>query len=59
MRTVILLLLVSALAALAGCTSVQQANSLQLPGETARSGLQVPPDLDARPVQIAAALQTR
>jgi len=56
MRTVILLLLVSALAALAGCTSVQQANSLQLPGETARSGLQVPPDLDARPVQIAAAL---
>jgi hypothetical protein len=59
MRNVILLLLVGALAALAGCASVQQANSIQLPGDTARSGLQVPPDLGERPVQTAAALQTR
>ena len=54
-----LLLLVGAFAALAGCASVQQADSVQLPGETARSGLQVPPDLGERPVQTAAALQTR
>jgi hypothetical protein len=59
MRNATLLLLVGTLAALAGCTSVQQANSVQLPGETARSGLQVPPDLGERPVQVAMAPQAR
>jgi len=59
MRNVILLLLVGALAALAGCASVRQADSVQLPGDTARSGLQVPPNLGERAIQTAAALQTR
>ena len=59
MKTVILTLLVGALAMLTGCSSVQQANSVQLPGETARSGLQVPPDLGERPVQTAAVAQIR
>ena len=59
MRHVVLLLLVGALVALGGCASVQQADGIHLPGETARSGLEVPPDLGERPLQTAAALQSR
>lgn len=59
MKTVILPLLIGALATVAACASLQQSSSVQLPGETARSGLQVPPDLGERPVQTASALQAR
>jgi hypothetical protein len=55
------LLAIGAVLALAGCASSTQQAALQLPGETTRSGLQVPPDLDERPPQktTTAALQGR
>jgi hypothetical protein len=45
------LLILAAVTALAtACTSVQQADSsVQLPGEMKRTGLEVPPDVWARP----------
>ena len=51
------LLTVGVVLALADCASpsTQQAVAVQLPGEAARNGLQVPPDLADRPVQTAAA----
>jgi hypothetical protein len=45
----------AAVVALAGCTVSSQTSALQLPGESTRSGLQVPPDLGERPVQTAIA----
>jgi len=56
MNKVLSLLLVGAIATLAGCASSRQ-SALQLPGESTRSGLQVPPDLDD--LQTAAAPQIR
>ena len=48
-------ILVAALvAALGGCAASTQQAVVQLPGEPARSGLQVPPDVNDRPVQVAA-----
>jgi hypothetical protein len=46
---------VALVAALAGCASSTRQVAVQLPGEPARSGLQVPPNPGERPVQIAAA----
>jgi hypothetical protein len=39
----------------AACTSSTEPGALQMPGETTRSGLQVPPRLGERPVQTATA----
>jgi hypothetical protein len=49
------LLLFGAGLVLAGCASSTQEAGLQLPGESTHSGLQVPPDVGARPVETAAA----
>lgn len=49
-----ILLLTFALATLAACESTPQTSALQLPGDHVRNGLQVPPDVDARPPQTAA-----
>jgi hypothetical protein len=57
MNKVLCLLLVSVVATLAGCASSTRQSALQLPGESTRSGLQVPPDLDE--LQTAAAPRTR
>jgi hypothetical protein len=43
------------LVALSACASSSRQVAVQLPGEPARSGLQVPPDAGERPVQIATA----
>jgi hypothetical protein len=59
MSNILRLLLVGSLAGLAGCTSVQQADRVQLPGEMARTGLQVPPDVGERPIQTATAVPAR
>ena len=55
MTTVIPLLILSVCALLAGCYSVQQAQSVQRPGEPANNRLQVPPNAGERPIQTAAA----
>ena len=47
------ILTVALVAALSGCTASTQQAAVQLPGEPARSGLQVPPDVGERPVQVA------
>ena len=50
-----LLILAATTALAAACTSVQQADSsVQLPGEMKRTGLEVPPDVWARPAAQAA-----
>ena len=49
-KTILILALV---AALGGCASSTQ-QAVQLPGDTTRSGLQVPPDVGERPAQVAA-----
>jgi hypothetical protein len=48
------IVIVALVAALSGCASSTQQAAVQLPGEPARSGLQVPPDAGERPRQIAA-----
>ena len=50
-----IILTAALLAALAGCAASTQQASVQLPGSTARSGLQVPPDVAERPVLVATA----
>ena len=49
-----ILLIATVLLTLAGCGRAQT-SALQLPGETIRSGLEVPPGANERPVQIATA----
>jgi hypothetical protein len=51
-------LIVAVLAVLAACAQTQSSR-VQLPGETATSGLQVPPDLGERPTQVASAPTAR
>jgi hypothetical protein len=51
-KTILVAVLVAALSA---CASSTRQAAVQLPGEPARSGLQVPPDVNERPVQVAAA----
>jgi len=55
MNKVLVALAVGFVLTLAGCASSTQQASVQLPGETARNGLQVPPGAGERPVQVAAA----
>jgi hypothetical protein len=58
MTKALALSLIGVVLMLAGCASSTQQAAVQLPGETTRSGLQVPPDVGERPVQTAAAPQT-